>query len=140
MTGRVPTELGNLVDLEYGLGLLSNKFDGSIPTQFGRMTQMTDQFYLMGNSFCGDVPDELQALSSGIATYYVTPENNNLGTACCTVLPAVYTCATAPNPTSAPTRKPTPTTSAPTRKPTPNPTGTSYVAVTASFTMDGVGE
>ena len=132
MTARVPTELGNLDKLAYGVALSTNKFDGSIPSQFGRMTQMTDYLLMRANSFCGDVPDELSALTSYIATYEITQENNNLGTACCTVLPAVYTCAD-PDPSLNPTL-------APTRKPTPNPTGTSYVAVTAAFTMDGVGE
>ena len=57
MTGTIPTQLGNLTQLQT-LTLSPGQLTGSIPTQLGNLTQLTN-LYLANNQLSGSIPAEL---------------------------------------------------------------------------------
>ena len=62
LTGRIPSELGNLSNLET-LFLTSNQLTGEIPTELGNLSNLT-VLSLFGNQLTGEIPTELGNLSS----------------------------------------------------------------------------
>jgi len=61
LSGSIPTELGNLSNLDY-LYLSSNQLSGSIPTELGNLSNL-DYLYLGSNQLSGSIPTELGNLS-----------------------------------------------------------------------------
>jgi len=61
LSGRIPSELGNLTNLT-GLYLHDNSLSGSIPSELGNLTNLRDLF-LYNNSLSGNIPPELGNLS-----------------------------------------------------------------------------
>ena len=57
MTGTIPIELGNLVNLTY-LGLYFNQLTGTIPAELGNLNNLT-KLHLHGNQLTGAIPIEL---------------------------------------------------------------------------------
>ena len=55
LTGVIPPEIGNLVNLE-GLYLASNQLSGEIPSEIGNLVNLID-FYLSSNQLSGEIPD-----------------------------------------------------------------------------------
>ncbi len=62
LTGSIPTELGNLSNLE-DLWLYSNQLTGSIPTELGNLSNLED-LLLYSNQLTGSIPTELGNLSN----------------------------------------------------------------------------
>ena len=62
--------------------LYSNSFSGAVPTQIGQLTQMEEGMYLSSNQFCDDVPTQVQALSSGVTSGWAVTTGNSFGTIC----------------------------------------------------------
>ena len=62
LTGRIPTELGNLSNLEY-LGLNSNQLTGPIPPELGDLNNLR-WLHLSQNQLTGGIPTELGNPSS----------------------------------------------------------------------------
>ena len=60
----------------------SNSFSGRIPTELGRLDQMTAGFEFYSNKLCDDVPTQVQALSSGVTSYWQVTTGNSFGTIC----------------------------------------------------------
>ena len=61
LRGRMPRELGNLVNLER-LDLAKNDLEGSIPPELGSLADLT-RLYLRGNQLTGAIPPELGNLA-----------------------------------------------------------------------------
>jgi len=57
MTGTIPIELGNLVNLTY-LGLYFNQLTGTIPAELGNLSNLT-KLHLYGNQLTGAIPTVL---------------------------------------------------------------------------------
>ena len=62
LTGTIPTELGNLANLEE-LGLSNNQLTGSIPPQLGNLAKL-QRLILIRNQLTGTIPTQLGNLSS----------------------------------------------------------------------------
>ena len=62
MTGEIPTELGNLSNLQ-GLSLWGNQLTGEIPTELGSLSNL-ETLDLGGNQLTGEIPTELGSLSN----------------------------------------------------------------------------
>ena len=62
LTGEIPTELGNLSNLET-LDLGGNQLTGEIPTELGSLSNLQG-LYLYYNELTGDIPAELGSLSN----------------------------------------------------------------------------
>ncbi len=62
LTGSIPTELGNLSNLEE-LELNSNQLTGSIPTELGNLSNL-EELELNSNQLTGSIPTELGNLSN----------------------------------------------------------------------------
>ena len=60
----------------------SNSFTGPCPTELGRLNQMTQGFRFFSNKLCSDVPTQVQALSSGVTSYWQVTTGNSFGTIC----------------------------------------------------------
>ncbi|XP_057998006.1 LRR receptor-like serine/threonine-protein kinase EFR [Hevea brasiliensis] len=61
ISGRLPSEVGNLVNL-YALGLEENHFSGTIPISFGKLRKL-QKLYLHTNLLSGQIPPSLGNLS-----------------------------------------------------------------------------
>ena len=73
LTGTIPTELGNLTDLQ-GLYLDFNQLTGTIPPELGNLSSLTG-LYLADNQLTGSIPAELGNLTSLIE---LTLDDNQL--------------------------------------------------------------
>ena len=62
LTGSIPTQLGNLSELEV-LHLNHNKLTGSIPTEIGNLSNLTE-LWLQSNRLSGSIPTEIGNLSN----------------------------------------------------------------------------
>ncbi len=62
LTGSIPTELGNLSNLEF-LWLNINQLTGSIPTELGNLSNL-ESLWLYSNQLTGSIPTELGNLSN----------------------------------------------------------------------------
>ena len=62
MTGKVPSELGSLSELEV-LSILGNELTGAIPGELGRLVKL-EHLSLSSNRLTGEIPPELAALSN----------------------------------------------------------------------------
>jgi len=60
--GRIPTELGQLTNLEY-LALSWNELSGPIPAELGRLTKLAE-LWLDANQLSGTIPSELGQLAN----------------------------------------------------------------------------
>ena len=58
MTGEIPTELGNLANLQ-SLSLWGNRLTGEIPTELDSLTNL-DTLWLAGNRLTGCIPPRLR--------------------------------------------------------------------------------
>ena len=56
-----------------------NELSSSIPTQLGQLINMETNFRLKENNLCSEVPTEVQALSSSVPSWQVTT-GNSIGT------------------------------------------------------------
>ena len=65
MSGEIPLELGNLVNLEQ-LELLQNQLSGEIPPELGNLANL-QVLSLGGNRLSGEIPPELGNLASLVA-------------------------------------------------------------------------
>ena len=62
LSGEIPTELGNLTNLEW-LDLSKNELSGEIPAELGNLTSLT-LLFLHENELSGEIPTELGSLTS----------------------------------------------------------------------------
>ena len=67
LTGVIPPEIGNLVNLE-GLYLASNQLSGEIPSEIGNLVNLND-LYLSYNQLSGEIPSEIGNLVNLIDFY-----------------------------------------------------------------------
>ena len=67
LTGIIPPEIGNLVNLE-GLYLASNQLSGEIPSEIGNLVNLID-LYLSYNQLSGEIPSEIGNLVNLIDFY-----------------------------------------------------------------------
>ena len=67
LTGTIPTELGDILSLQY-LDLDTNKITGSIPKEIGNLVNL-EYLYLAGNKLTGSIPSELSQLSKLLLLY-----------------------------------------------------------------------
>ena len=111
LTGSIPSQMGLLIFLEYGLSLHSNRLTSSIPTEFGMignqnglqydvtindneltgpvpselgmLSKLTGYFALMNNKLCGSLPPEVEETEGGQnLTENWDFSGNNIGTLC----------------------------------------------------------
>ena len=70
LTGEIPAELGNLTNLE-GLSLSSNQLTGEIPAELGNLTNLEEVLNLNNNQLTGSIPAELGNLTNlaGLALF-----------------------------------------------------------------------
>ena len=61
LSGSIPTELGNLTNLE-GLSISGNQLSGTVPPELGILTKLS-VLYLHGNQLRGSIPPELGKLA-----------------------------------------------------------------------------
>ena len=81
LSSSLPTQLGRLEKLVASFKVSQTDVTGSVPKQLGQLTAITYDFDLSSNHLCSDVPDEVQALSSGVESWYMTT-GNSIGTLC----------------------------------------------------------
>jgi len=62
LTGSIPPEIGNLINLS-GLYLYNNQLTGSIPPEIGNLTNIL-YLYLENNQLTGSIPPELVSLTN----------------------------------------------------------------------------
>ena len=62
LTGKIPTEIGQLVNLTY-LTLADNELTGEIPTEIGKLNNLK-VLNLDGNKLNGQIPTEIGKLNS----------------------------------------------------------------------------
>ena len=62
LTGVIPLEIGNLTNLEY-LKLTNNQVSGDIPSEIWNLTNLR-HLYLGGNQLTGEIPSEIENLTS----------------------------------------------------------------------------
>ena len=62
LTGVIPLEIGNLTNLEY-LKLTNNQVSGDIPSEIWNLTNLR-YLYLGGNQLTGEIPSEIENLTS----------------------------------------------------------------------------
>ena len=62
MEGKIPVELGNLVDLQF-LNISDNRVSGEIPAELGNLVNLK-RLYLSSNQLTGQIPAELGKLVS----------------------------------------------------------------------------
>ena len=81
--GTIPSQLGQLINVNAAMELQSNQLSGPIPSQLGRLTG-AGTIYLQYNSLCSTVPAEVAALAESDLSYTVlnTVGNEYLGTPC----------------------------------------------------------
>ena len=48
MFSTIPTQLGNLENVEYKFNLDNNNIDGTVPTELGKLTEISYKFALEG--------------------------------------------------------------------------------------------
>merc|ERR1711991_677741 len=73
LSGQIPKEIGNLIQLTY-LGLSNNQLSGQIPKEIGNLIQLTD-LGLYNNQLSGQIPKEIGNL---IQLTYLDLFNNQL--------------------------------------------------------------
>ena len=73
LTGEIPSEIGNLINLEF-LFLNNNQLSGEIPSELGNLTNL-EYFYLFYNQLTGEIPRELGNL---INLKWLFLDNNQL--------------------------------------------------------------
>jgi len=86
-TGRLPSELGNLVKMATGFSLGDQPDVGeSIPTQFGKLSLLSFDFEVYSTKVCGDIPTEVERLrpSDYSAQNWLNTSGTSLGTPCLT--------------------------------------------------------
>ncbi len=62
LSGSIPTEIGNLTNLEY-LNISRNQLSGSIPTEIGNLSSL-EFLYLSDNQLSGSIPAEIGNLNN----------------------------------------------------------------------------
>ena len=75
-SSNLPSELGNLVKLTYGLDMSGCELIGTIPTEIGRMSEMTSIFLLKSNSISSSIPTQLGQMSE--LTRYFDLQSNKV--------------------------------------------------------------
>ena len=70
LTGVIPPEIGNLVNLE-GLYLASNQLSGEIPSEIGNLVNLID-FYLSSNQLSGEIPESICNIYPNLSYFQVT--------------------------------------------------------------------
>jgi len=73
LTGKIPTEIGQLVNLNY-LSLVNNNLTGKIPTEIGQLVNL-NYLSLVNNNLTGKIPTEIGQL---VNLNYLSLVNNNL--------------------------------------------------------------
>ena len=53
-----------------------------MPTELGNLNRMESRFRFDSNQLCSDVPTQVQALSSGVTSYWQVTTGNSFGTIC----------------------------------------------------------
>ena len=76
LSGPVPTELGNLANLRI-LNLGGNALSGPVPTELGNLANL-ERLDLSGNALSGPVPTELGNLANGYARFATKVQSNYL--------------------------------------------------------------
>ncbi len=76
LTGSIPSEIGNLINLEY-LFLNGNELSGEIPSNIGNLENLKE-LYLYDNDLSGPIPSELSNLSN--LTHFFLYNNQLSGT------------------------------------------------------------
>jgi hypothetical protein len=67
-SGTIPTEIGLMTNLEYGLYLNKNSLVGTLPTQIGLLSDMLSDLVLSDNSLTGEIPSEVRLSQIGLST------------------------------------------------------------------------
>ena len=70
LTGVIPPEIGNLVNLE-GLYLASNQLSGEIPSEIGNLVNLID-LYLSSNQISGEIPESLCNIYPNLSYFQIT--------------------------------------------------------------------
>ena len=60
----------------------NNLLTGPLPTELGQLVQMTSLFRFYSNQLCDDVPTQVQALSSQVTSNWAVTTGNSFGTSC----------------------------------------------------------
>ena len=73
LTGEIPTEVGNMTNLE-GLGLAFNQFTGEIPPEIGNLTNLTG-LNLSSNQLTGKIPDSICDIYPNLSFFFSVTNN-----------------------------------------------------------------
>ena len=77
LTGSIPPEIGNLINLT-ALYLYTNELTGSIPTEIGNLTNLI-RLILYNNQFTGVIPESICNLNIDLSdSWYFNISNNQL--------------------------------------------------------------